>query len=263
MKNIYLILLSVTLLFSACEDVIEIDLKNTNPVVVIEANINDVFGSHIVKISQTKPFTEDNTVISINNADVVLKDLTENRTYNFARPLNGNDYILSNFRGKSGNTYQLEATVNNILYTATCKMPQKVNIDSLSVTELSFFGNTQKYLQVNYNDPLGVANQYNYVLTVNGEVRNAFYVDSDRFNDGKKVTNTIFNDDPELVKGDSVKIDFQCIDMTIYRYFFAISQISGNGGPPTAPSNPDSNFNNGALGYFSAHTSQTKTAVIP
>lgn len=263
MKNIYFILLSVILLATSCEEVIDLDLKNATPVVVIEANLNDSFGPQSVKISQTKPFTEDNTVIPITNATVILKDLTDNRTYNYTNTAGSGNYVSEDLKGKPGNNYQMLVTINNKVYEAQCAMPQKVALDSLSVTELSFFGTKQKYVQVNYNDPQNFVNQYNYVLSVNGKIRNGYYVDSDRFNNGKKVTNTIFNADPELEKGDQVKLEFQCIDMTIYRYYFAISQISGNGGPPTAPSNPDSNFNNGALGYFSAHTSESKTIVIP
>lgn len=264
MRNLtFLIAALFIIILSSCEKVIDIDLKNTDPVIVIEANVDDIFGPHLVKISQTKPFTDDNNFVPVLSAEVSLKDLTENRTYIFRDATQTGNYVSVDFKGTPGNKYELSVIANNKTYTATSTMPQKVALDSLTITELSFFGESQKFIQVNYNDPANIANQYNYVLHVNGEIRNAYYVDSDRFNDGKKVTNTIFNADPELKKGDEISIEFQCIDNNIYRYFFAISQISGNGGPPTAPANPTSNFNNGALGYFNAHTSQTKSAEIP
>jgi hypothetical protein len=153
--------------------------------------------------------------------------------------------------------------VNNQTYTAQSIMPPVVKLDSLTVTEISFFGNTNKFVQVNYKDIPNIPNQYNFVISVNDKLRNGYFPESDRFNDGSEVKNTLFTSEPDLKKGDKVTVDFQCIDLGIYRYFFAITQIGGNGGPPTSPANPDSNFNNAALGYFSAHTSQKTTITIP
>ncbi len=263
MKKIDLILFSIiAIAFSACEKVIDIDLKDAKPIIVIEANVTDNFIAQKVKITQTKPFTEDNTITPILSASITLTDLTLNKSYTFGTADSEGNYSSETFKGIPGNTYELKVQTGNQSYTAKSTMPQKVQLDSLSVTEVSFFGETQKYVKVNYNDPSAYENQYRYILTVNNEQVKGYFVDSDRFNDGKYISNTLFTNEPELKSGDEIKVEFQCIDMNIYRYFFAISQISGNGGPPTAPSNPDSNFNNGALGYFNAHTSETKTAII-
>lgn len=261
-KSFILYIAIIVSILSACEKVIDIDLKNSTPIIVIEANITDDFTAHKVKITQTKPFTEDNTVIPVLNGAITLTDLTLNKSYTFTRSDSDGNYFLENFRGSPGNTYKLKVQIDNQEYTATSTMPQKVALDSISVAEISFFGNTRKYINVNYSDPLDYENQYRYILTVNKQQVKGYFVDSDRFNNGKYVRNNLFSDEPELKSGDEIKVEFQCIDMNIYRYFFAISQITGNGGPPTAPSNPDSNFNNGALGYFNAHTSETKTAII-
>jgi hypothetical protein len=48
-----------------------------------------------------------------------------------------------------------------------------------------------------------------------------------------------------------------CVDKNVYDYFFTLSGVTGNNGFQTAtPANPVSNISNGALGYFSAHTTQ-------
>ncbi len=80
--------------------------------------------------------------------------------------------------------------------------------------------------------------------------------------DGKEVKNNIYIDEPDLVVGNVVRIQMLTIDENVYRYLFSITQITGNGGPPTAPANPTSNFNNEALGYFSASTSTEQTITI-
>ncbi len=261
LKTSLIILPILAFLISSCEDIIEVNLNQSNPNIVIEANLTNKLEVQVIKISQTKAFTDDNSFLPVKNAIVTIKD-QNGLLYLFSESSNGN-YISVPFKGEPGIKYTVQVKANNQTYSAQSIMPKPVNLDSLSVIELTFFNNTRKYVQVNFHDTPNISNQYNYVISVNNEIRNAYYVDSDRFNDGKNVTNTIFSADPELKKGDKISIDFQCIDMNIYRYFYAISQISGNGGPPTAPSNPDSNFNNGALGYFSAHTSQKVSEIIP
>jgi hypothetical protein len=250
-----------SLFLSSCEEVIDIKLDQAQAIAVIEANVTNILEPQIIRISLSKPFTDDNTLLPLKNALVTVQE-ENGPTYVFLEGLNGN-YISSPFSGKPGKKYTVQVKSNNKTYTAQSIMPQVVLLDSVTVTELTFFGNKRKFTQVNYQDTPNINNQYNYVLSVNNELRNNYYVDSDRFNDGNKVTNTIFSDEPDLKSGDKVTLDFQCIDLNIYRYFFSISQISGNGGPPTAPSNPDSNFDNGALGYFSAHTSQKVQITIP
>ncbi len=263
MKAIYILLLcAITIFFSGCEEVIDLKLNDSKPVVVIEANVTDEMKPQVVTVSQTKPFTNNNSVNPVSDAMITLKDLSDNKTYNFGGADESGKYLSENFRGKPGNTYELSVASGNKVYKAISTMPKKVLLDSISITEISFFGQTQKYIKVNFSDPAQFENQYRYVLTVNNKPVEGYFVDSDRFNNGKYISNTIFSGDPELKSGDEIKVEFQGIDMTIYRYFFAISQISGNGGPPTAPSNPDSSFNNGALGYFSAHTKEVKNATI-
>jgi hypothetical protein len=258
----FYIITGFSFLFSSCEEVIDLNLNQSTPIIVIEANLTNRFESQLIKISLTKAFTDDNTIIPVKNAVVTIKE-ENGLTYILKESLVFGSYSSVPFKGKVGLNYTVQVSVNGKTYTAQSTMPQPVLLDSITVTELTFFTSKKKYIQVNYQDTPNIGNQYNYVLSVNDEVRNAYYVDSDRFNDGKNVTNTIFNDDPELKKGDKVLVDFQCIEMNIYRYFYSISQISGNGGPPTAPSNPDSNFDNGALGYFSAHTTQKVSVIIP
>jgi hypothetical protein len=259
MKNIiYYLSAFIILTFSSCEDVIDLKLDNAEPQIVIEANVVNNLNKQTVKISTTKKFSDNNTSFPFKGATVTIMGtkviFTEDEP---------GIYTSSFFIGRPGEKYTLQVTANNKTYTAISTMPQVVNLDSLSVTELSFFSKKNKFVQVNFKDPPNIKNQYNYVISVNDSLRNAYYVDEDRFNDGKNVKNTLFTSNPDLKSKDRITIDFQCIDYNTYRYFFAITQISGNGGPPTAPSNPPSNFDNGALGYFSAHTSQFKSVIIP
>jgi hypothetical protein len=53
-----------------------------------------------------------------------------------------------------------------------------------------------------------------------------------------------------------------CIDNNVFEYFKQLSGLDPTNGQPTAPTNPISNISGGALGYFSAHTTQKKKAIV-
>ena len=68
--------------------------------------------------------------------------------------------------------------------------------------------------------------------------------------------------DHEVVVGDKIHVEMQSIDNNVFTYYSALLQISGGNGGTATPTNPPSNISNGALGYFSAHTTDTQTFVI-
>lgn len=260
-KYILLFTLFFAFFGSSCEKVIELNLDQTAPKIVIEGIFTDLDVKHLVSISYTKNFDAVNKKVSVSGALVVL--MQENGpTITFLEEKKTGNYYSNRFKGIPGKKYTLTVISNGQKYTAISTMPAVVPIDSLNQIELSFFGETRKLVQVNYKDPSGVENFYYKRIFVNGFKKANFNVESDRFNDGKDVKNTVFVSDPELKVGDIVKIQFLTIDENIFKYLFSISQISGNGGPPTTPANPTSNFSNGALGYFSASTLSTDSLII-
>ncbi|TKC10219.1 DUF4249 domain-containing protein [Pedobacter polaris] len=257
MKNLFkkyyiLLVLILTVVFSSCEKVLDLKLDNTEPKLVIEAILTDLDVKHIVSLSNTANFDASNTKIPVSGALVSIKE-ENGPTIIYTEQTPGN-YISTKYKGIPGKKYTITVVANGITYTATSVMPLAVPIKSLNQIELSAFGETRKLVQVNYDDPAGVTNFYYNRLFINNLKKDQFNVESDRFTDGRNVKNTIFIDDPDLVTGDKVKIQLLTIDENVYKYLFSISQISGNGGPPTTPANPNSNFNNGALGFFSAST---------
>jgi hypothetical protein len=49
-----------------------------------------------------------------------------------------------------------------------------------------------------------------------------------------------------------------CVDRNIYNYFFTLANVTSNnsGFENATPANPVTNLTGGALGYFSAHSTQ-------
>lgn len=237
--------------FSSCEKVVDVDLKDSGPKLVIEANVSDQNINHIVRVSKTISFTQSNKFNGLSGAQVFLT-IPGGAKIPFIETEAG-VYQSPKFQGIPGSKYVIDVTVEGKTYTATSIMPLTVKLDSVSFKKISFFGEDNIFPVAHYQDPKDVANQYLYMLKVkDGEEEQI--LTEDRFTDGNDVTETLFSDMEDLAEGDSLEIEMRVIDRNVYRYFFAIAQISGEGGPPVSPANPTSNFSNGALGVFSAYT---------
>ena len=229
----------------------ETDLQTAEPAIVIDAILNDQFENQFVRISKTIPFDQNNTLNGVKGAKVTLSAV--NRAPVSFTEMSEGVYRSSRFRGIPGTSYHLEVVADGKTYTARSTMPLSVWPDSISFKSITFLEKSRLYPAVNYKDPKNIQNQYRYILRVNNIIE-ADQVSEDRFNDGNNVSDLIIFDGDGLKSGDKVGIEIQSIDRNVFKYYFAISQIGGNGGPPVAPANPVSNFDNGALGIFNACT---------
>jgi hypothetical protein len=251
---------------SSCEKVIDVKLNNADNHLVIEGNITDQPGLQVIKISKSVLYTESNTYPPVTGAIVNVTD-DNGHAWVFSESAPGT-YTFGPVKGETGRIYSLKVTVNNIVYTASSTMPAAVGVDSLDVKVFNFGGEEQKQAQVHYKDPAAVANQYRFVMWVNGVQSKQVYAENDRLTDGKDVPSVLFftgnnDDDDELKTGDKVAIEMQCIDKSIFTYWYTLSQQSQNGpGGGVTPGNPPSNISNSALGYFSAHTVSTKEMTV-
>lgn len=267
MKNIIIfkivLLYCIVLTLTSCEKVIDVKTNNATGKIDIEANLTNVQGQQIVYIRQNVPFTNTNTYPPVTGATVTISDQTGN-TYPFVEGPSGT-YAINSLAGVTGNTYQLTVNDKGSIYTAKSTMPAVINLDTILSKNDPFGGTNRKQLiSVVYKDPAGVPNQYRFVMYVNGVQVKRVFADNDEFKDGKTNTAELDQEDIDIYPGDSVKVEMQCIDQSLYTYWFTLAQQGGGGGPggSVAPSNPPTNLNNNALGYFSAHTTQTKTIVI-
>jgi hypothetical protein len=263
MKSNLLTIISISTLIitflSSCEKVIDLELKDSEPVVVIYGDINDQTDNQYVRISRTYSFTEPNKFNAVTGARVIVTTQAGS-VINYSEITPG-VYQSPKFRGRTGVSYTLDVTVDGKKFTAISTMPQKVILDSLNFREVSFFGKNSLHLVANFLDPKDIQNQYRYVLSVKSKVVEDV-VSEDRFNDGNTVANTIYHELNDLEPGDDIELDLQCIDRNVYRYYYAFGQNLGEGGPPVAPANPPSNISNGALGIFSVYTSSKRIAKV-
>ena len=132
MRNIGL--LALIILTFGCTDPIELDFK-TEPgnFVVIDGFITTDRGPHIVNISTTSPFVNDDISLpgKVSGAEVSISDDLGETTFLFETSP-GEYATPSNFRGLPGRTYTLEVNIRNDQYVSTPQtLPEPSFIDSL------------------------------------------------------------------------------------------------------------------------------------
>lgn len=260
------VLLATAVTFSSCEKVIDVKLDETDKKIVIDAILTDQSGGCEVRISQTKNFKDDNSFAGISGAAVSITDASGTVT-NLSETTTG-VYTAPALSGQSGSTYKLKVDVNGKTYNATSTMPQKVQLDSIYISKIDFFGEEETFANVMFNDPVGVKNYYRFVQYVNGVRTKGIFVMDDDLSDGKLFNSTLYffseDEDIKLINpGDEVTVEMQGIDAATYKYWFSMDRSATGSNQSATPSNPVSNIDNGALGYFSAQVVQRKQVVSP
>lgn len=260
-KNILLGLV-IALTFSNCQDVIDINLDSVEPQLVIEANLTDQPGKQQVRITKTVPFDQPNKFPAISGAFVTIGDNT-GLLDTLQQTAPGMYETKRLKQGISGRTYTLRATVEGKQYTAVSTMPKAVKFEDLTTSISNFGGNTSPNLVPEFTDPVGLGNFYNFAIIKNGERQSDIYVLDDQLVDGRRITLPLLNPNLKLKTGDVCTVEMYCLDPVIFKYFLSLQLTSGNGpGGGTTPANPDNNFGNACLGYFSAHPVQSRTVTI-
>ncbi len=259
------IFIGLVLALSSCQKVIDIELGTSPSQIVIEGNLTNQLGQQIIKISQSVPYTDNNVYPAVTGANVMVRDdIGHSWTFTESQP---GIYTFGPLKGEAGRTYTLIAKINDAKYTASSTMPEAVKLDSLNTKVYSFFGEESHSIEVSYQDPEDKANQYRYIMKINGHLVKQILVDNDRFTNGKGGPRPLFhhteNDKDKIKIGDEVEIEMQCIDKNIFTYWYTFAAQAQNGpGGGVTPGNPPSNIDNNALGYFSAHTSEIRTIIV-
>jgi len=267
--GLYMSFLLSAMYFTSCEKVIQLDLNEAEKKYVIEAEISDSPNSCKVIVTQTKNFEENNTFNGISGVQITIAD--NNATPVTLTETSAGVYKSSSLTGISGHTYNLVVNVDGQVFTAISSMPARVPLDSLYITERTFFDETNKYATLLYKDPFGTGNAYRYIQYVNGVKEKTIFVRDDDLADGRSIERTLFfynNDDDEqeekkLKSGDNVKVEMLCISYPVYKYWYSLAESSTGENQSATPGNPVTNIEGGALGYFSAHTLQSKTVIVP
>ncbi|ALO14091.1 hypothetical protein L21SP5_00412 [Salinivirga cyanobacteriivorans] len=255
LKSLYFILIILSAI--SCEKVIEVDLDDSEPKLVIEATLLEGDNECKVVISKSAPYFDSSPIEKIDNATVTLY-------------FEGNELVIPNVEpgeyrlqvdAEADVEYKLEVEVEGNLYTAFSYMPQSIPIDSIYAIYEEGFGPFESgyTVYVMLSDPAGIANYYRFTHYLNGEYQNEaddLLVLDDNLNDGSQPMIPLRQQAFE--EGDMVEVNLIHFDEASYDYFRTLGDIIGSGMGPNsgsaAPGNPISNWSNNALGYFSAYS---------
>lgn len=265
-KSYWSLLLVIAVAFTSCEKVIDINLNDAEKKYVIEGVVTDEAGSAKVLVSQTKNFNDNNEFAGVAGATVTIEDGDGNSTV--LDETSDGVYEATDLTGVSGKTYTLTVETNGNTFTSTATMPAKVNMDSLYITEDYLFGETRKTANVQYQDPQGLGESYRFIQYVNGVKEKRIFIRNDDYTDGNESLVKLRSpgdddDEDEMKPGDNITVQMMCIDAAVYKYWYSFLTGGASGDSNSAsPANPVTNIKGGALGYFSAHTLQSKTVVV-
>lgn len=253
-------ILFFALAFCSCKKVIEVTLDDAAPQIVIQGEITDMPGPYMVSITQTVNFSAAANFPGVSGAIVTITDNKEvNDSLTETAP--GKYYTHDSWLGKPGDSYTINVVSSGKTYTATSVMPQPVRLDSITFQKDAFNGKTTISVAPNFQDPPGIVNYYQFAEMINGTPLSKIYLIDDRLSDGEYIHQALYDNSVDIHKGDTVKLSLYTIDVNVYNYMNQLLQIS-NSALSVTPANPDTNFSNGALGYFSAHTVASKQAIV-
>jgi hypothetical protein len=295
MKNILLLSwgVFVTICFSSCEKDIDLNLKDAEPLLVVDGQIEDGQPPVIVL---TKSLGFFNTITPqqltnsfVRNAEVFLSNgLVTHKLKEYPIVVNPTTtaYFYSNdianpstaFLGQLNTTYTLRILTESKEYNASTKILNNAfKLDSIWTRVAPQNEDTLKrVLFLKTTDPAGLGNSGRYFTKKNS---GPFLPGENSVFDDQVVDGTSFssqvpqgidrNNKPSAAdnffkKGDTITLKYCNIDRATYTFWttweFAYQSI---GNPFAQPNKVLGNISNGALGAFCGYAVQQKTVIAP
>jgi hypothetical protein len=258
------IILIASVVFSSCEKVIEIDLADSKSIIVIEATITNNREPFTVLVSKTSPYFGTTSSVLVSGAKVSVR--VENGKPKYFKESSPGVYKLEKTLALANNWYIVDVEYEGVTYSARSYLNETVPIADISLTYFDGFGFFDSGYKVNcfIRDPAAIENYYRMKIYVNGKLvtdEGEINLYSDKLFDGKFIG--LVQQSAVFKETDVIIVEMQAIDKATYDYFSTLESISGIEIIQSAsPANPISNFNNGALGYFSAYSSDRKSIIV-
>ncbi|MDH5365468.1 MAG: DUF4249 domain-containing protein [Cyclobacteriaceae bacterium] len=138
MKTLYKIAFVITIIFlSACDDIIDVELPIGEPVLVVDAWLNDKPEDQFILLTTTIPYFDDSLQPEVSGAVITVSD-SEGNNYDFIEQQDGryrwSPSVLQPKLGNVGSTFQLSIDVNGNQYSSSTYMGGVPKIDSISLT---------------------------------------------------------------------------------------------------------------------------------
>ena len=241
MKNkLYSLLLS-SLLFTACEDVIELDTPEGNTRLVVDGLLTDQNELQTVKLNYTAPYFSGQETPPAENALLIIQENGIN-TDTLAETSPG--LYQKAFQGQQGKSYSLYIkTADGKEYLSRPQLLQPVPpIDSIyaEYTDGRFSGEAGYVVMIRTDDPKEVANYYRWRLIINGAYQQGIEnlnFGTDRLVNGNKGLGIGFYRN-RLQPGDSVAVEQLSISKEAYDFMSLLRDQASGGSQFSTPPAP-------------------------
>lgn len=267
--KIYIYTLLALFIFSSCEEVIVIKLDGIEPLVHIKAEISNIDDSITVSIDKTVDFY-----------DTVMPPVVEHASITLFRQSGDSVVLTEQYPGyysafvpniASNELYTLQVIVEGVTYTAESYMPTSLLLDSIKSKpvdnfrrrELENAGDTMQLVYY-FRDSANIENFYRlYALKNDTMIQSNYNLYSDRNFDGEYFMEDFIPSQRKFFSiGDTIVFEIQSLEYDNYLYFLQQDDVKSAEQQGNIPYNPQSNFSNGALGYFMAYTADRKNVII-
>jgi hypothetical protein len=272
MKNKTEILLLVVfpillvVLFSGCQKIINVDLNDAAPSIVIEGLITDNPGPYSITISRSGSFFNQPDLPFVSEALVIITDNVGSvDTLKEAKP---GVYLTSNTIGVPGRTYNLKVISENYEYSGSTIMFSHVEIDSLVLSKspyhhFDYGGDNQDEIDAEidcyFKDPFE-KNYYRIKVLANDTIRTENYrLFDDQYTNGQIIGLRVARPNADH----TYRVELYSLDKLTFGFYRTLEDlVHSNPVFGSTPSNPTSNLSNGALGYFGACAVSHQTIFI-
>lgn len=262
-----LIVLFISIFFTSCEEVVNVDLDTAPPKLVIEAAINWQKGTtgkqQAIKLTTTTGYFQ-NVIPTVSGATVFIKN-SKNEQFNFTEVPKTGRYVCTNFIPVIDESYSLTVINNGITYNATETMKSVAPISRIEQNNEGGFTGKDIEIKAFFTDPADADNFYLFKYVYSSKVTSTYYASEDKFFQGNEFFSS--SDDDELKVGDEVEMTHYGISKQYYNYMNILVSIAGSntGGPfqspPATVKGNIINMNDKAnypLGYFSLSETDTR-----
>ncbi|WOI21502.1 DUF4249 domain-containing protein [Nonlabens ulvanivorans] len=224
MKKIFTLLV-VSICIISCEDVIELDLNNAAPRLVIDAALElqeDGFTEATVLLTRSSAFYQEE-ILFVDDASVIVTDPSgTDHTFILTNP---GLYKNVTLNIQDGESYVLTVIDGDDIYTATQEFISTVPYSRVEQSEITGFGDFTEITGY-FNDPPGEENYYlfEYIDAYNTEVD----ISDDEFSDGNEALTAFFMED--LPTGTIITLTIKGIDRRGFTFYDTLIQQTADGG---------------------------------
>lgn len=276
-------LIALAFFFASCETVVELDLPESEPLLVVESQITNVSRPFEVQLSLSQPFNDQTPFDPISSAVVVITS-TDGTVYQLEHQSSGLYATKTRVQAVVGESYTLSVNYMGKEYTAMEKCRPQIKIDTL----LAFFLPDQNgFIEPGFYAFIGSGeweepgDYYEWKVYKNDTLLDDFgpLVDSDEFREASFFNLNIDPEDPlanfpevqprpfpfTFEVGDTVRVVQYNISQQYYDFLLEVNaQLSRSGTPfDPPPANPRTNITGAeALGFFSVANEQSVEVVV-